>query len=117
MLAALTDRMVEVGLQLHPDKTRIIYCKDGHRRGAYEHTSFTFLGHTFRARRNRSRHGNLFLGFDPAVSKDALKKMGRELRSGTCTPARTWHCRSSPAGSTLWWRAGSTTTAASGRGS
>ncbi len=66
---------------LHPDKTRIIYCKDGHRRGSHEHTSFTFLGYTFRARKNRSRHGNLFLSFDPAVSKDALKKMGREVRS------------------------------------
>lgn len=81
VLAALTDRMVEVGLQLHPDKTRIIYCKDGRRRGAYEHTDFTFLGYTFRARKNRSRHGNQFLAIDPAASKAALKKMGRELRS------------------------------------
>lgn len=81
VLAALTERMVEVGLQLHPDKTRIVYCKDGSRRGSYEHTAFTFLGYTYRARKNRSRHGNLFLGFDPAVSKDALKKMGQELRS------------------------------------
>jgi hypothetical protein len=36
--------MAEVGLRLHPTKTRIVYCKDGKRRGAYEHTSFTFLG-------------------------------------------------------------------------
>ncbi|WP_329295625.1 group II intron reverse transcriptase/maturase [Streptomyces sp. NBC_01455] len=81
VLAALADRMAEVGLRLHPDKTRIVYCKDGSRRGSYEHTAFTFLGYTFRARKNRTRHGNLFLGFDPAVSKDALKKMGQELRS------------------------------------
>ncbi|WP_405568215.1 group II intron reverse transcriptase/maturase [Streptomyces sp. NBC_01167] len=81
VLAALTDRMVEVGLQLHPGKTRIVYCKDGTRRGSYEHTAFTFLGYTFRARKNRTRHGNLFLSFEPAVSKDALKRMGRELRS------------------------------------
>ncbi|MFE5698976.1 group II intron maturase-specific domain-containing protein, partial [Streptomyces erythrochromogenes] len=46
-----------------------------------EHTAFTFLGYTFRARKNRSRHGNLFLSFEPAVSKEALKRMGRELRS------------------------------------
>ncbi|MER6386449.1 group II intron reverse transcriptase/maturase [Streptomyces sp. NPDC001250] len=81
VLAALTDRMEEVGLRLHPAKTRIVYCQDGIRQRAFEHTAFTFLGYTFRARLNRSRHGNLFLSFEPAASKDALKKMGREVRS------------------------------------
>ncbi|MFE6548232.1 group II intron reverse transcriptase/maturase [Streptomyces sp. NPDC057746] len=81
VLAALTDRMAEAGLRLHPAKTRIVYCRDGDRRGSYEHTAFTFLGYTFRARRSRTRHGRQFLSFDPAVSKDALKKMGREVRS------------------------------------
>ena len=50
VLAAIAERMNEVGLRLHPDKTRIVYCKDGKRRGEHEHTSFTFLGFTFRAR-------------------------------------------------------------------
>ncbi|MFI8793555.1 reverse transcriptase domain-containing protein [Streptomyces sp. NPDC055105] len=50
VLAALANRMADVGLRLHPDKTRIVYCKDGKRRGSFEHTSFTFLGFTFRAR-------------------------------------------------------------------
>ncbi|MEU1695677.1 group II intron reverse transcriptase/maturase [Streptomyces hirsutus] len=81
VLASLTERMAEVGLQLHPAKTRIVYCKDGSRRGSYEHTAFTFLGYTFRARRSRNRHGRQFLSFDPAVSKDALKRMSREVRS------------------------------------
>jgi RNA-directed DNA polymerase len=81
VLAALTDRMVEVGLRLHPAKTRIVYCKDGLRRGSFEHTSFTFLGYTFRARRNRSRHGRQFLSFEPAVSREALTRIGREVRS------------------------------------
>ncbi|MCX4850403.1 group II intron reverse transcriptase/maturase [Streptomyces sp. NBC_00893] len=80
VLAALADRMAEVGLRLHPAKTRIVYCKDGLRPGSYEHTAFTFLGYTFRARKNRSRHGNLFLSFEPAISKDALKKISREVR-------------------------------------
>ena len=57
VLAAIADRMVEVGLQLHPDKTRIVYCKDGNRRGAHEHTSFTFLGFTFRPRGARRKDG------------------------------------------------------------
>jgi RNA-directed DNA polymerase len=80
VLAALGKRMEQVGLRLHPDKTRIVYCKDGTRRGLYEHTSFTFLGFTFRARKARSRHGVNFTGFLPAISKDALKKISGELR-------------------------------------
>jgi RNA-directed DNA polymerase len=44
VLARIAERMNEVGLRLHPDKTRIVYCKDGKRRGEHEHTSFTFLG-------------------------------------------------------------------------
>ncbi|MFI9367006.1 group II intron reverse transcriptase/maturase [Kitasatospora sp. NPDC053057] len=81
VLASLRERMVEVGLELHPDKTRIVYCKDGVRRGSYEHEAFTFLGYTFRARKNRSRHGNLFLSFEPAISREALTRIGREVRS------------------------------------
>jgi hypothetical protein len=71
---AIGDRMVEVGLRLHPDKTKIVYCKDGNRRGEHEHTAFTFLGYTFRARGARTRAGKVFTSFAPAISKDALKK-------------------------------------------
>ncbi|MFC9756221.1 group II intron reverse transcriptase/maturase [Streptomyces sp. NPDC056921] len=81
VLAALGDRMDEVGLRLHPDKTRIVYCKDGKRHGSYEHTSFTFLGFTFRAREARSRKGYSFTGFLPGISKDALNRISREVRS------------------------------------
>jgi RNA-directed DNA polymerase len=82
VLAALEGRMAEVGLQLHPDKTRIVYCKDRKRRLDHEHTSFTFLGYTFRARNAPTRDGtSMFTGFVPAVSKDALKRMSEEVRS------------------------------------
>lgn len=81
VLTALENRMDEVGLRLHPDKTRIVYCKDGKRRGSFEHTSFTFLGFTFQARNARSRHGVNFTNFLPAISKEALKKISREVRS------------------------------------
>ena len=91
VLAALQDRMIEVGLRLHPDKTRIVYCKDGKRRAGYQHTSFTFLGFTFRPRGARAKDGKMFLSFLPAISGDvkrsgrrwwdALKKIGREVRS------------------------------------
>jgi RNA-directed DNA polymerase len=80
VLAALEDRMAAVGLELHPDKTRIVYCKDGTRRGSHGHERFTFLGYTFRPRLAKSKHGNLFLSFLPAVSDDAKKKIGREIR-------------------------------------
>ncbi|MFD1276585.1 group II intron reverse transcriptase/maturase [Streptomyces kaempferi] len=81
VLAALTDRMGEVGLSLHPDKTRIVYCRDGKRQGSYEHREFTFLGYTFRARKSQDKQGRRFLSFEPAISKDALKRIGREVRS------------------------------------
>ena len=87
VLAAIADRMVEVGLRLHPDKTRIVYCKDGDRRGSHEHTSFTFLGYTFRPARARNKNGKVFTSFFPAISKDALKKMGRRCAAGGCIGA------------------------------
>jgi RNA-directed DNA polymerase len=80
LVVAIRNRLAEVGLQLHPTKTRIVYCKDGRRRLDYEHTAFTFLGFTFRARGARGKNGRNFTGFLPAVSKDALTKMSREVR-------------------------------------
>jgi RNA-directed DNA polymerase len=80
VLAALSDRMEEVGLRLHPAKTKIVYCKDDRRRRPYEHTSFTFLGYTFRPRGARRADGKMFVGFQPAVSPEALKKMGEQVR-------------------------------------
>ena len=74
-------QLEEVGLRLHPTKTRIVYCRDGNRRGDYEHTSFTFLGFTFRARKARNQKtGVNFTGFLPAVSKQALKRMSGQVR-------------------------------------
>jgi RNA-directed DNA polymerase len=81
VLAALHERMAEVGLELHPGKTTIVYCKDSNRRGSAEHTSFTFLGFTFRPRQARRKDGVQFTSFLPAISKDALKKISAEIRS------------------------------------
>jgi RNA-directed DNA polymerase len=81
VLAALHVRMAEVGLELHPDKTKIVYCQDANRRRAFESTSFTFLGYTFRQRLARRKDGVKFMNFLPAISKDALKKIGERLRS------------------------------------
>ena len=77
---AIGNRMVEVGLRLHPDKTKIVYCKDGNRREKHEHTAFTFLGYTFRARGARTRAGTVFTSFAPAISKEALKRISETVR-------------------------------------
>jgi RNA-directed DNA polymerase len=81
VLAAIAERMGEVGLRLHPDKTRIVYCKDDTRRADHEHTSFTFLGFSFRARPARRKNGELFMSFLPAMSTEALKAKGARLRA------------------------------------
>ncbi len=81
VLAALQERMRQVGLELHPDKTKVIYCQDSNRRGSYEQVSFTFLGFTFQPRGARRADGVQFTSFLPAVSKDALKKMSAVLKA------------------------------------
>jgi RNA-directed DNA polymerase len=81
VLDTIAGRMTEVGLELHPDKTRIVYCKDSSRKGSHEHERFDFLGFTFRPRDARSRHGNRFVSFSPAISDDAAKAIRREIRS------------------------------------
>jgi group II intron reverse transcriptase/maturase len=80
VLAGIAARMSEVGLRLHPDKTRIVYCKDGRRRAEHEHTSFTFLGYAFRARGARGKTGVNFTGFLPAISPEALQAKSGRLR-------------------------------------
>ncbi|MQB02037.1 MAG: group II intron reverse transcriptase/maturase [Actinobacteria bacterium] len=77
----IAGRLDEFGLQLHPDKTRIVYCKDDDRRGDHAVTSFTFLGYTFRPRRAKNRWGKPFVSFLPAVSRDNVVRMQREVRS------------------------------------
>ncbi|MCA1705829.1 MAG: group II intron reverse transcriptase/maturase, partial [Actinobacteria bacterium] len=81
VLAAIAARMNEVGLRLHPDKTRIVYCKDSNRQGEHEHTSITFLGFAFRPREAiNSKNGEHFTSFSPAISPEALKAKGDRLR-------------------------------------
>ena len=81
LLAALRERFAECGLELHPEKTRIVYCKDDDRKGAYPVTSFDFLGYTFRPRRSKNRWGKYFINFSPAVSNKAGKAIRQEVRS------------------------------------
>ena len=67
LCADLVERLGSLGLELHPDKTKNLYCKDTNRRDEAEHTSFDFLGYTFCGRRARGRRG-FFVSFSPAMS-------------------------------------------------
>ena len=79
--AALHARLAVCGLELHPTKTKIVYCKDGQRKGAYPNVQFDFLGYCFRPRLvRRFRDNTLFCGFNPAVSGSAMKAMRSAIR-------------------------------------
>jgi RNA-directed DNA polymerase len=79
--AAIAARMRECGLELHPEKTKIVYCKDDNRWGKYLNEKFDFLGYTFRPRRSKSREEIYFIGFSPAVSDKAVKAIRAGIRS------------------------------------
>lgn len=81
LLEELAQRFKECGLELHPVKTKIVYCKDGNRKKDYPNKSFDFLGYTFRARSCRNNKLKvMFTNFTPAVSPSALKSMRAKTR-------------------------------------
>jgi hypothetical protein len=79
--AALQARLAECRLEMHPTKTKVVYCKDGKRKGKYPNVKFDFLGYSFRPRLvRRFRDNALFCGFNPAASSSALKTMRETIR-------------------------------------
>lgn len=80
LLEKLEQRFKACKLELHSDKTRIVYCKDDDRRGNYPEIKFDFLGFTFRPRRSKNRHGKHFINFTPAVSNKSCKAMRQVIR-------------------------------------
>lgn len=81
MLGAVRERLAACGLELHPEKTKIVYCKDSGRSRTYERVSFDFLGFTFRPRKAKNRYGEYFTSFLPAVSRKAVNSMRAAIRS------------------------------------
>ncbi len=82
ILTVLAKRFAECGIEMHLEKTKIIYCKDKRRRANYPNRSFDFLGYTFRPRTVKNRKENkIFTGFNPAASKHSCKRIRQELRS------------------------------------
>jgi RNA-directed DNA polymerase len=84
LLDSIAVRLGAFGLELHPEKTKIVFCKDAKRRGEAEHTSFDFLGYTFRGRKVKGR-GGYFVSFSPAISAKARTTVGQKIRA--------WHLR------------------------
>jgi len=80
VLRKLATRLRECGLELHPGKTRIVYCQDINRRGTYPTVQFTFLGYTFRPRKAVDKYGRVYVNFSPGVSRDALTAMRQAVR-------------------------------------
>jgi len=81
VLTAIAKRLGQCKLELHPEKTRIVYCKDEKRKGSYEHERFDFLGFTFRPRLSKSKKGRYFVNFSPAISDKAGKNISGAIRS------------------------------------
>lgn len=81
VLEAIKERLKECGLELNSEKTKIVYCKDANRRGRHEHERFDFLGYTFRPRLSKNKQGKTFVNFTPAISRQAGKSIGKEIRS------------------------------------
>ena len=77
---ALEQRMEEVGLELHPEKTKIVYCKDADRTQTYSNIQFDFLGFTFRPRKSKNKYGKYFINFTPAMSNKAIKRITSVMR-------------------------------------
>jgi len=80
VMQSIALRLAECGLTMHPEKSKIVYCKDSNRTKPYPHVNFTFLGFTFRPRKALNKHRWLFTSFLPGVSADALKRMRQTVR-------------------------------------
>lgn len=80
VMRSIALRLAECGMTMHPEKSRVVYCKGSNRTASYPHVHFTFLGFTFRPRRAQDRRKKAFTNFLPAVSADALKRMRKEVR-------------------------------------
>lgn len=80
VLKAIRERMQQCKLELHPEKTKIVYCKDTHRKNDEDNIQFNFLGYTFQPRESKSYRG-IFISFDCAISKAKQTKIKAAIRS------------------------------------
>lgn len=76
----ISQRLKGCKLELHSEKTQVVYCKDENRKGSYPKEAFDFLGYTFRPRQSKSLRGDPFVSFSPAVSNKAAKEIRQTIR-------------------------------------
>jgi len=81
VMRRISERFRQCGLEIHPDKSSIVYCKDANRTEDYARISFDFLGYTFRPRRCVNPKGQVHANFLPAISRDSIKEINRRIRS------------------------------------
>jgi RNA-directed DNA polymerase len=81
VMRRISDRFLQCGLEIHPDKSSIVYCKDVHRTEEYSRISFDFLGYTFRPRRCVDKRGRVHPNYLPAISRSSRKEINRCVRS------------------------------------
>lgn len=79
-MQAIAARLADCGLTMHPEKSKVVYCKDSNRVQTHSNTTFTFLGFTFSAKAARNGKGALFTSFLPGASKDAMRRMREAVR-------------------------------------
>jgi len=89
VLLCIQSRLAQYRLELHPEKTKVVYCKDANRTENHDLTKFVFLGYEFRARQCRTGKGEFFVGFTPAVSPRAKKSMSQAIREWNLTGQTT----------------------------
>jgi RNA-directed DNA polymerase len=78
---AIEQRFATCSLTLHPQKTKIAYCKDDRRHGNYPVVQFDFLGYSFRPRQAKDRNGQAFVGFNPGISVKSATAIRETMRS------------------------------------
>jgi RNA-directed DNA polymerase len=88
VMGRIAERLAKCGLTMHPDKSRVVYCRDSNRTASHPYVTFTFLGYQFRPRKALTRGGRLFTAFLPGVSPTALTHMRAVVR-GWHLPRRT----------------------------
>jgi RNA-directed DNA polymerase len=82
LLERLKVRMQEFELELHPEKTRVVYCKNYLRKEVHENNSFTFLSYSFQPRTIKDKFGrkNRLVVFNAAISQQAKKHIRAKIR-------------------------------------
>jgi len=80
VMRKVKERLRECGLEIHPEKSRVVYCRDINRQETHPVTQFTFLGYTFRPRKAVDKYGRVYVNFAPAVSREALVSMRQTVR-------------------------------------